>query len=220
MLKYVVMVCSLVCLLSSTPAFAAKALVGNFITDGLGGMRVVVKNETCFRIDLVEDGASEDVFLLMVDGKRWMVGRDSSESNWEAIDFEAMVTYMFETDTLGSTAAEKAIITKIGKQTVGDVAGETFKAQYGDETYELTLTKNADIVTLTKAIFMFLNGIDEDEINTMIAIVTQISDTDKKAYGLLQYGDDFVFKGLERQNYPDSYFTLPSNVNFLDLDDF
>lgn len=220
MFKSVVMVCSLVCLLFAAPAWAAKALVGNFVVNELGdNLRVVVKNETSFRIDIIED-AFEDIFLLMVDGKRWVVGRDDDESEWEAVDFGALAAYMVDTDALEADAYGKAVITKAKGQKVAGIAGESFTAKYDDQTFNVIVTKNADVATLTNAIFMFLNEVDDDDIKTMIAIVAQIKDMNNKAYGLLQYNDAFVFKGLERQNYPDSYFALPPNVKILDLDDF
>lgn len=217
MFKYVVMVFSLVCLLSAAPAWAAKALVGNFEDEGFGGnLQVVVKNEKNFRINIDND---EDVFLLMSDGKRWLVGRDDDDSNWEAIDFDTMTESLGLIDTSGATDTGKAVITKAGEQKVGGIAGENFTVTHDDETFNLIVTKNADIVTLTNAIFGFLKGLDDNDIQAMVATLAQVSDENNKVYGLLQYDNVFVFTGLERKNYPDSYFTLPADAVFLDLND-
>lgn len=217
MFKYVVMVCALVCLLAAAPALAAKSLVGNFTYDDLGGsLQVVVKNEKNFRINIDDD---EDVFLLMTNGKRWMVGRDNDESNWEAIDFEVLMEYLFEMDALGASGYGKGVITKAGAQKVGGIDGEGFTVTYDDDTFNLIVTKNADVATLTKAIFSFLEGIDDEDIQLLVATLKQVSDENKKVYGLLQYDDDFVFNGLERKNFPDSYFTLPAEHKVLDLND-
>lgn len=219
MFKYAVMVCSLVCFLSAAPLWAAEALVGKYTSDYFDNLQVVVKNDATFRINILEDDEAEDIFMLMADGKRWLVGRDDNESGWEAFDFESLVQFIEAMEGAQPDSSAKAVITKSGAQTVAGIAGEGFSVKYPDEAFNLVLTENKDVVVLTRAMFMFLKDIDEDDMNVLVDTVARINAENNKDYGLLQYTDDFVFTGLERKDYPDSYFTLPEGVEILDLND-
>ena len=218
MFKYVVMVGSLILFLAA-PLWAAKVLVGNYASDDFDNLQVVVKNDATARINILEDDEAEDIFMLLADGKRWLVGRDDSESNWEAFDFEALVQFMVAMGDTMPDVSEKAVITKSGAQTVAGIAGEGFNVKYPDETFDLVLTENADVVLLTKIIFQFFKDIDEDDLTVLVDTVARINADNNKNYGLLKYDGDFVFTGFERKDYPDSYFALPAGVEVLDIND-
>lgn len=217
MFKYIVMICSLVCFLSASPLWAAEALVGNYISDDFANLQAVIKNDANFRINLLEEDESDDVFMLMLDGKRWLVGRDNDESNWEALAFDELVQFVQEMDGALLDVTEKAVITKLGKQTVAGIAGESFNVKYSDESFNMVLTENADVIALTKAVFTFVKDISEDNMAMIMKAMEQIGKENNKVYGLLQCDDALVFMGLKRGDYPSSYFALPKNVDILDI---
>lgn len=222
MFKYGLMVCSLLCCLVAAPLWAAEALVGNYASENLDDLRIIFKSDQVFRINLAEEDG-EDVFMLMSDGKRWLVGRDDDESAWEAFDFGVMADFIAAMEEPLPDLSAKAKITKAGTQTVSGIAGEVFKIQYPDgadfEDYTLVLTDNADVAALTKAMLVFFKDFDEDDLTIMTFIITRLNQENKKDYGLLVFDDDFEFKGLAREDYPDSYFALPEGVEILDFAD-
>lgn len=223
MLKYGLMVCSLLCCLAAAPLWAAEALVGNYASENFDSLQIVIKNDQTFRINIVEDDEGENVFMLMADGKRWLVGRDDNESSWEAFDFDIMTDFIAAMEEPLPDLSAKAKITKAGTKTLSGIAGEIFKVQYPDgadfDDYTLVLTDNADVAKVTKAMLVFFRDIDEDELTVMAYIITRLNHENKKEYGMLAFDDEFEFTGLARQDYPDGYFALPEGVEVLDFSD-
>ena len=204
--------------LMPVPLWAAETLVGHYAFDSFDNLQVVVKNNETVRINITDDG-SEVFFMLLNDGKRWMVGRDNDESVWEAFDFDALVLFMQATKEQMSDISATAEITKDGDQTVGGIAGEAFNVKYPDEHFRLVVTENAEIVTLTNAMYTIFADIDDDELAIMVQTLQSLNKENGKDYGLLQYNEEFTFLSLEQKNYPDSYFNLPENVEILGIDE-
>ena len=213
---------SLALFLMPASLWANEALVGNYTLDSFDNLRVVVKDNATVRINIIDDG-QEDVFMLLNDGKRWMVGRDDSESGWEAFDFDALAVLMQAKKNQMPDIIANAKITKGEAQTVAGIAGEIFSVEYPDENViMMVLTENAEVATLTKAICAFLVDIvdiDEDELVILADTLERISKDNGKDYGVLQYDGIYEFVSIEHKSYSDNYFNLPGNVTILSIDE-
>lgn len=225
MFKKSVLACAvLLSLVFSANVFAAECLVGTYYfgEDDMN-LAVIVKDKANARIDIMEsEDGGVDIFMLITQGKKWVIGRDDNESSWEAIDFDAAMKIFAEQNKIPDLSA-KAQIEKTGPKDVNGFKGEAFDIKYpyhdfeGEfEEFEMVLSDNSDVATITNVLAIFVKDIDEEDFFMAVKSLERISQENGKTYGVLQY-DDMELKSIAKAKYDDSYFTVPADAEILDM---
>lgn len=201
------------------PLWAAKALEGTYASEQLGLLKIVIKNDDTYRIDIIEDD-EEPISMMVIGGKRWVVGRDDPDTPWEVLDYDAVLTHFADEMTTLPDMSKDADIAKPTTQTVGKFKGQAFKVDYPDEgDFMLVLSDDKDVAKVSKLILALMKEIGEDEIVMAAYVMERLAGEQQKDFGLLVCEDDYELKNLEYKDYPDSYFMLPENKKIMTVEE-
>lgn len=224
MFKYVATICGLVIFMFAAPLWATEALEGVYLSEQFGQIRVVVKDDTIYRIDLVEEDC-EAVSLIAVDGKRWMVGRDDVEMPWEVLDYDAITAY-FDEQTQGPApdlSADVEIRESEVRETVAGVKGRVFIINRDDgDDLTLVLSDNAEAVKVSEKFKDLMLNIGATEDILAIQVMERLQKEQDGHYALLKCTGgyfDFELKSLKSGDFSDSYFALPENVKMMTIEE-
>lgn len=220
MFKYVTTICGLAIFMFAAPLWAVEALEGVYLSEQFGQIRVVVKDDAIYRIDIMEEGR-ETVSLIACEGKRWMVGRDEAETPWEVLDYDAVIAYFDQPPP--DLSADVVVRESEAQETVAGVHGRVFIISHDDgEDLTLVLSDNVEAVKVSKKFGGLMQDIGRDEDIMVKQVVERLQKERGGHYALLKCTGgyfDFELKSLKSGDFADSYFALPENVKMMTVEE-
>lgn len=225
MFKYVAIICSLTIFMFSAPLWAAEALEGVY-SEPYGIIKVVVKDDANYRVDILEEG-DEPVVVMAVGGKRWLIlGRSDAETPWKATDYDAMLEYYRQTESALPDLSAAAIIMETGVQTLGKFEGTAFNVNHPtEEDLALVLSDDPDVVKISGRLLDLLQD-NASPADVLTAYVTKRLGREYETnFGLLRSNGPeqvqryYELQSLERRDFPASYFALPENVKIMTIEE-
>lgn len=198
------------CLIVS-PAWAD--IVARYAIKDGGDMTLSYRDANHVRLQVAEDS-----FMLLADGKVWMVNRDGKA--WTAMDMSEMGKMMqgfkmpgMGKESAGQSAGNDVTFKKTGRtETIAGYTGNVYEVndKSAGERWEVVLTDHDDVTAASKA-FVAFSGAMASGMGMTGFNPAQVMDTiaSHVETGLLRQDDNMRLTAIDTGKQADSVFALP-----------